>query len=131
MPGPAHLLELRDELRLNPAQVAAISLIFERMQARAREVGAHFIDAEAELEAAFREDDLEPDRLRALIDAAAEARAELRFVHLSSHVETRPLLTEEQIARYNALRGYGSHDPCDAVPEGHDPAMWRRHNGCD
>jgi hypothetical protein len=27
------------------------------------------------------------------------------------------------------LRGY-AEDPCLAVPEGHDAAMWRKHNGC-
>jgi hypothetical protein len=46
-------------------------------------------------------------------------------------LETPPLLTADQIVRYNDLRGYDAADPCDAVPEGHDAAMWRRHNGCD
>jgi len=72
-----------------------------------------------------------PDALRALIDASAAARAELRFIHLSRHLETPPLLTADQIARYNDLRGYDAANPCAAVPEGHDAAMWRRHNGCD
>ncbi len=101
------------------------------MQAEALEAGDRFIEAEAAIEAAFRAGGLDPDRLRTLIDAAAEARADLRFVHLSRHLETLPLLTAEQVARYKALRGYGSDDPCEAVPEGHDPAKWRRHNGCD
>ncbi|MFP4327503.1 MAG: acetolactate decarboxylase [Paracoccaceae bacterium] len=131
VPGPAHLLELREEIGLDADQVAALEDIFAAMQAEARAAGDRFIDAETALEAAFRAGDLEPDRLRALIDAAAEARADLRFVHLSRHLDTLPLLTEGQIARYNALRGYGADDPCAAVPEGHDPAMWRRHNGCD
>ena len=28
------------------------------------------------------------------------------------------------------LRGYAG-DPCDTVPAGHDPDMWRMHNGCN
>ena len=24
-----------------------------------------------------------------------------------------------------------SADPCDRVPDGHDPVMWRMHNGCN
>jgi hypothetical protein len=34
-----------------------------------------------------------------------------------------------QIERYKVLRGYTA-DPCTKVPEGHDPAMYRRHMGC-
>jgi hypothetical protein len=131
VPGPSHLLELQAELGLDAGQVAAIEDIFAAMQAEAQEAGERFIAAEAAIEAAFRDGDMTPDALRALIDTSAAARAELRFIHLSRHLETPPLLTVDQIARYNDLRGYGAADPCDAVPEGHDAAMWRRHNGCD
>lgn len=131
VPGPAHLLELKGEIGLTAAQVTAIEAIFAEMQAEARAAGERFIAAEAAIEAAFREGNLNPDRLRALVDASAEARAALRFVHLRRHLETPPLLTAGQIARYNELRGYAAGDPCANVPEGHDPAMWRRHNNCD
>ena len=131
VPGPAHLLELKDQIGLSSEQVAAIEAIFDAMQREAQETGQQFIEAEAAIEAAFRAGDLGSEDLRALIDASAAARAELRFIHLVRHLETPPLLTEGQIARYNELRGYGAGSPCDAVPEGHDPAMWRRHNGCD
>lgn len=130
VPGPAHLLELKDRSGLSPEQVSAIEAIFAAMQTEAQEAGERFIAAETAIEDAFREGNLDPDQLRALIDVAAEARAELRFIHLSRHLETPPLLTAEQIARYNELRGYGADDPCVAVPESHDPAMWRRHNNC-
>lgn len=129
VPGPAHLLELRDEIGLSPDQVAAIEAIFAAMQADAIAAGERLIAAEEAIEAAFRAGGLDDATLRGLIDEAAAARAALRFVHLSRHLSTPPLLTPAQIARYKALRGYGS-DPCDAVPAGHDPAMWRRHNNC-
>lgn len=131
VPGPAHLLELKDRIGLSAEQVTAIESIFAAMQAEAQAAGERFIAAEAAIEAAFRNGGLTPDELRALIDASAAARAELRFIHLSRHLETPPLLTAEQIARYNDLRGYGAADPCASVPEGHDPAMWRRHNNCE
>jgi hypothetical protein len=66
-----------------------------------------------------------------LVDHALGTLAELRFIHLTRHLETPPLLTSDQIARYNDLRGYGADDPCTNIPEGHDPAMWRRHNNCN
>jgi len=55
----------------------------------------------------------------------------LRFIHLSRSLETPPLLTTDQIARYSELRGDGAADPRGAVPDGHDPKMWRRHNNYD
>ena len=131
MPGPSHLLELKEQLALTSDQVAAIEVIYDQMQAEAIQAGEQFIEAEAAIEAGFREQQLSEETLRELIMASAQARAQLRYVHLSRHLETPPLLTAEQIARYNTLRGYGSQDPCDAVPEGHNPEMWRRHNQCE
>jgi hypothetical protein len=130
-PGPAHLLELRDEIGLSAAQVVAIEAIFIAMKAEAIPAGERLIAAEAAIESAFRAGDVPEADLRALIDASEAARAELRFIHLKRHLETPPLLTPEQIARYEALRGYGATTPCATVPDGHDPAMWKKHNGCE
>ncbi len=129
VPGPAHLLELRDEIPLGAEQIAAIEAIFAEMKAEAIAAGARLIAAEEALEAAFRAGALEDVRLRSLVTAAEVARAELRFVHLSRHLSTPALLTKAQIERYNILRGYGS-DPCLNVPAGHDTEIWRRHNNC-
>ena len=130
LPGPAHLLELREELSLSEDQVAAITILFEDMQAEAIAAGNRFIAAEAALSAAFKDAEFDQGMLQALLAEAAEARAALRFVHLSRHLATPSLLNDEQVQKYSILRGY-SDDPCADVPEGHDPTMWRRHNGCD
>ena len=130
-PGPSHLLALREPLELTPEQVTAIEQIYAEMKAQAQLAGERYIEAEAAIEAGFRQDQLSPETLSELIMTAAQARADLRFVHLSRHLETPPLLTPEQIERYNTLRGYATQDPCDAVPEGHNAEMWRRHNQCD
>jgi Spy/CpxP family protein refolding chaperone len=128
-PGPAHLLELREQIGLTPDQTAAIERIFEAMQREARAAGLRFIAAEHAIETAFRAGDLSAERLRALVEDSAQARAELRLVHLLRHLETPVLMTPAQIASYNRLRGYGS-DPCQNIPEGHNAQMWRRHNNC-
>jgi len=130
VPGPAHLLELKDEIGLLDEQVAAIEAIYEEMKAEAIPAGERFIATEEAIEAAFVSGGIDAGRLRALIEESAAARAALRFVHLSRHLQTPPLLTADQIARYQVLRGYAA-DPCASVPEGHDPEMWRRHNRCD
>lgn len=133
VPGPAHLIELREQIGLTSEQVAAMQTIYDDMQTEAQAAGKQFIEAEAAIEAGFRDREMSPQTLRELIEISASARAELRYVHLSRHLETPPLLTDQQIERYNTLRGYGgdrSRDPCATVPEGHDPEMWRRHNQC-
>ena len=130
MPGPAHLLELKDQIGLSPDQVVKIERLFATMKADAVAAGARLIAAEDALEAAFRRGGVPEADLRALVDVAGQARSDLRFVHLSQHLATPPLLTAGQIAEYNRLRGYGAN-PCAAVPEGHNAAMWRRHNGCE
>jgi Spy/CpxP family protein refolding chaperone len=107
-PGPAHLLELKDELGLAPAQVEAIERSFAEMQADAVTAGERLIGAEAALDAAFVAGDLDDTRLRDLIGEAEAARAELRLIHLSRHLSTPALLTADQIARYQVLRGYAS-----------------------
>ncbi|MDH3660820.1 MAG: hypothetical protein OEU92_12485 [Alphaproteobacteria bacterium] len=128
-PGPAHLLELKDDIGLSGEQVAAIEIVYKDMRAEAIEAGERFIEAEAALNTAFEGGDLDEARLLDLIAEAASARAALRFTHLSRHLSTPALLTEEQIRRYNVLRGYAD-DPCGKAPEGHDPDMWRKHNKC-
>ena len=75
--------------------MTAIEAIFEEMQAEARRLGEQLIGAEMAIEDAFRNDDLDEDTLRELIENAETVRAELRFVHLSRHLSTPPLLTEE------------------------------------
>ena len=129
-PGPLHLLELRDELGLTDDQVTKITAIYEQMRSDAISAGARFITAEAALSDAFGMSDLSQTQLMELLEASSRARADLRFVHLSRHLATPALLSEDQIKTYNILRGY-SDDPCSNIPEGHNPEMWRRHNGCD
>ena len=129
VPGPAHLLELKAEIGLSTSQVAAISAIRDRMRADAISAGGQLIAAERALDHAFTNAIPDAADLARLVTDAGKARAALRLVHLSAHLDTPAILSPTQIERYNVLRGYAD-DPCAAVPEGHDPAMWRRHNGC-
>lgn len=130
VPGPAHLLEHADEIALTTEQVTAIEAIFENMQMLAIAEGERLIARETALDAAFRAGTVSDDALRRMLGEIEASRSALRYIHLSAHLTTPPLLSEAQIARYNALRGYAA-DPCSAAPDGHDRALWRRHNGCD
>ena len=128
-PGPAHLLELKDELGLTDDQVARVTTIFEEMRDEAVLAGERLIEAEAALSNAFAAERLDEQALRNLVVEAEAVRAELRYIHLSRHLATTPILTAHQIEKYQVLRGY-AENPCDTVPDGHDPDMWKKHNGC-
>ncbi len=130
VPGPAHLLELKDRIPLDEAQVSALVEIFEQMKSQAIQQGERLIALELELENHFRNRSITDVKLRASLDAIAEARKELRYIHLATHLKTPDILSPDQIEKYNALRGYANPNPCANIPEGHDADMWRKHNGC-
>lgn len=129
MPGPAHLLEFKDQIPLTPEQVTKTQALFDDMRKAAIPAGERLIAAETALEAVFASGKVDEPSLRRLLAEAEAARIELRFIHLSQHFKTVQFLTPEQIKRYNILRGY-AEDPCKNIPAGHNPEMYRRHMGC-
>jgi hypothetical protein len=131
VPGPIHLLEMKQEIALDKAQVAAITAVYEHMKAQAIQQGEQLIAQEKILENHFQQRTITDERLRSSLEAIAQARKELRYIHLAAHLETLDILSQDQIDKYNQLRGYSTaEDPCTHVPQGHDAAMWRKHNGC-
>ena len=130
MPGPAHLLELKDQIPLTQEQVTQTQALFDDMRKAAISTGERLIAAETAVEAAFAKGAVDELVLRRLLTEAESARTELRFIHLSQHYKTVEYLSPEQIKRYNVLRGY-AEDPCKSVPAGHNPDMYRRHMGCN
>ena len=131
VPGPAHLLEMKNEVPLTVEQVGSIEVIYADMKKQAVAKGEALIALETELEQHFIERTITDPILRELLGKIATPRSELRYIHLSTHLQTPKLLSEHQISRYNQLRGYSSsQDPCDNIPEGHDPDMYRKHNNC-
>jgi hypothetical protein len=105
-PGPAHVLELADDLALTGRQKAEITLIFDRMRAEAQDAGRAYVAAERHLSMMFGMGHAEADRLDMLLASSAAALARLRAVHLKAHLEVTPLLTDAQKGTYQALRGY-------------------------
>jgi hypothetical protein len=131
VPGPKHLLEMSSEIDLSPEQISAINAVWADMNTKAKALGATYVALEKTLNDEFAAGHMSADRLQVLLDDISAVRAKLRFTHLAAHLETKPILTAQQLKQYNALRGYADSDPCAKVPEGHDPTMWKMHNGCD
>ena len=105
-PGPKHVLELAAELGLSPAQKMAVQEIHDRMLERAIELGLEIVERERHLDRRFAHRHIDESVLREATEAIAALNGELRFVHLGAHLETRELLSDEQVADYDRLRGY-------------------------
>lgn len=105
-PGPKHVLELKEELKLTPEQVAAMGKLIAEMKQKAVERGREVLNAEQRLEQMFAEGRSE-DELREETYRVASLRAELRWVHLRTHLATRKLLTPQQVQAYTHIR-YGA-----------------------
>ena len=105
-PGPAHILELADELDLTEAQRAEVRAAFDAMQAEARTIGADYVDAEAHLSRMFAAGHANPGMVDTLLDQSSDALARLRAVHLKAHLTVAPILTDAQKAIYAEARGY-------------------------
>lgn len=131
VPGPVHLLEMKDKIGLSADQLQDIEQLYKQMKAEAIVQGERFIALELELELLFRSGTITQAALREKLGKIANARMELRFTHLATHLKTPGILSKAQIGQYNQLRGYLDTDPCANIPEGHNAEMWRRHNGCD
>jgi len=105
-PGPRHVLDLKQELSLSPSQAAAIDTVFEDMQGEAQRIGKLIVDKEASLSRAFAAEAIAPEILGQRTQDLAALYGELRTTHLEAHLDITPLLSAEQIERYDELRGY-------------------------
>lgn len=105
-PGPRHVLELRTQLGVDAATAERTAAIIEEMTVEARALGAQILTQERALNQAFADRSVTRATLDAKVAALAERYGALRAVHLAAHLETRALLTSEQVAHYAVLRGY-------------------------
>lgn len=103
-PGPMHVVELADQLRLSSEQRTITRQLTERMRAEARDLGRRIVDVEQVLDNEFRSGTMNAERLAVLTASSASLSGQLRNVHLRSHLQTRAALTEPQIDRYYESR---------------------------
>lgn len=122
-PGPVHVLELADELKLSAEQGERTRALFHAMKEETVPLGAKLVEQEARLDRAFVDRSITPQTLREMTAAIGATRASLRAAHLRYHLAQVEILSPQQTTRYNELRGYTDGA---ASPRGHDPA---RHHG--
>lgn len=130
MPGPVHILQMKNEIALTKKQEIEIKALFENMRAKAIPLGNKLIELEKQLNESFSNKTITRDMLKQQLLTISKTRMQLRFIHLETHLLTPAILTNEQVKKYNHLRGYNSGDPCKNIPTGHDAEMWKKHNDC-
>lgn len=106
-PGPMHVLELKESLKLDAAQEARVRALMHAMFAESRPKGARLLEAEARLRRLFADGAADERTVRAAVADVEQARADLRLVHLLAHLKTRELLTEPQRRAYHDARWPG------------------------
>ena len=105
-PGPMHVLELAGPLGLADNDAAAVRRVFEAMRAEARAIGAEIVTAEGELDRLFALGPADAAAVEALTAKIGALQGNIRAVHLKAHLDIRPMLAADTVARYDALRGY-------------------------
>ena len=105
-PGPMHVLELAESLELSADQLRRTQALFETVKEEARRLGAEIVEKERELDALFAEAQATDEKVEAVLEEIAALQARLRGAHLRAHIAQRDIMSDDQIARYDALRGY-------------------------
>ncbi|MBI2202452.1 MAG: Spy/CpxP family protein refolding chaperone [Candidatus Rokubacteria bacterium] len=109
-PGPLHILELKDRLKLTAEQEARAQSLMTATLAESRPKSARLLDAEAKLRQLFAGGQADEASVRAVLVEVEKARTEVRLVHLMTHLKTRELLTDEQRRLYHEAR-WSAHRP--------------------
>lgn len=114
-PGPAHVVELADRLGLSSDQIAKLKQLFADMKTETIPIGTELIEQERSLNAEFAGKTITPASLEAGTQQIGATQARLRAAHLKYHLATLALMTPDQVAKYNELRGYSG----GAAPQQH------------
>jgi hypothetical protein len=105
-PGPAHVLALADDLELSKGQQLKTKIIFDAMQATAKQLGAQLLEAERQLDVLFKRREVSEAVVLNRLENIAALEGQLRATHVNAHLKQAALLTQHQIHQYNRLRGY-------------------------
>jgi len=106
-PGPLHVLELKDQLKLTADQETKAQALLHAMFAESKPKSARLLEAEAKLRRLFADRAADDAAVRAAVAEVERARSEVRLVHLLTHLKTRDLLTEDQRRIYHEARWSG------------------------
>ena len=106
-PGPRHVLDLATALKLSHEQFTKTQQIYDKMHNAAVHLGELIVVKEKQLDSLYATQKMSETQLRAIVGDIAKLQGELRFTHLNAHLEMKKILSPQQVAKYDELRGYG------------------------
>lgn len=109
-PGPRHVLDLAEQLHLTTEQTQKAHALYDAMKAKAISLGKKIIEEERSLDRLFAEQRITREQLEAVTNRVASLQGQLRAIHLLAHLSMKEILTQEQIGKYDELRGYTAPD---------------------
>jgi Spy/CpxP family protein refolding chaperone len=118
-PGPAHVLQHAEALKLSPQQLEQTKALFRAMEAKAQGLGAALVEAERELDQMFARRVATLEGIESQLSKMGHLQAQLRSAHLEAHIAQAALLQPQQVAEYNKLQGYLAVDGPDKKAPAH------------
>lgn len=105
-PGPRHVLDEAEKLGLTAQQATRTREIHAAMEREAKRIGQEIVRKEMELESLYATRQATADNVQRTVNDLAKLQGDFRFVHLNAHLSMRDVLSPQQIATYDRLRGY-------------------------
>ncbi len=106
VPSPRHALDLAHQMGLSHEQRMQVQQIYDEMRGRVIPAGERYLAAVQALEEDFRAGTLTEETLPDRVAEVSQLEGELTTAHLVAHLQTAKVLTGEQVAIYQQLRGY-------------------------
>jgi hypothetical protein len=103
-PLPDKVLKYRTQLDLSPIQVKKITEASAYLRRRRLQIGGSIIDTEKQLDSMFRYNKVQDGNLIFYATRYGAYQGELKNALLQACLSTQKLLSEQQIARYEALQ---------------------------
>ncbi|MGK2857963.1 MAG: Spy/CpxP family protein refolding chaperone [Thermoanaerobaculia bacterium] len=105
-PGPKHVMEHSADLGMSEQQLAETKRAFDAMKDDAVRLGAEIVEKEEALDRIFASGTASEEAVAKATAEIASLQGRLRATHLKAHLRMREIMTPEQIAAYDTLRGY-------------------------
>ncbi len=118
-PGPRHVIALAERLGLSAEQLTRVRRIEADMTGEAVSLGRAVVAAEQALDRLFASASARQETLREAVSEIARLKGVLRYTHLQYHLAVKAIVTPDQVALYDRLRGYTRPDAEGAGHGGH------------
>ena len=106
-PSPRRVLELAEALELTEEQQRATTKLHEETRREAIGLGRELVALEQRLNRIFVWKQATADNIAKTVLDIGTLQTQLRLTHLAASIRQKPLLTEEQVRRYDELQGRG------------------------